>query len=163
MRHAIVFLALTTLLAACSPPAANIVSPPTHSAIDTSVLVVDAEMLVAETVTAYINITNDIMRGADPSLIEQVTTAEWAIEEQDGFRTVEALGGATPDAEITRFEVISVRGRHTLVDALVAACISGALQPMRVSIRMLPRDSALVIADIVPWKDSTWCAPLSGF
>ncbi len=161
MRHAVVLVSLATLLAACSSSVADVASPPTPSAIDTSVRVVDAEMLVAETVTAYIDITNDIMRGADPSLIEQVTTAEWAIEEQDGFRALEALGGGAPNAGITRFEVISVRGRHTLVDAQVAACISGAVQPLRVSIRMVPRDSALVIAEIVPWKDSSWCAPLS--
>jgi hypothetical protein len=66
-----------------------------------------------------------------------------------------------PAAAITQFEIMSVRGRHTLVDAQVAACISGAVEPMRVSIRMVPRDSALVIAEIVPWKDSTWCAPLA--
>jgi hypothetical protein len=161
MRHAAVLVSLTTLLAGCSPSVADVASPPPPSAIDTSVRVVDTELLVAETVTAYIDLTNDIVDGADPSLIERVTTAEWAIEEQDGFRALEALGGGPANAGISRFEVISVRGRHTLVDATVAACISGSVEPMRVSIRMVPRDSALVIAEIVPWKDSTWCAPLS--
>jgi hypothetical protein len=125
------------------------------------VLVADAESLVAATLNSYIELTNDIISGADPALIEQVTTAEWAIEEQAGFQALEALGGDTADAGITRFEVMSVRGRHTLVDTSIAACISGSVQPMRVSIRMVPRESTLVIAEIVPWKDSTWCAPLS--
>ena len=159
MRFAVVFLILSTLLAACSPPVAEATPPPIQSTIDTSVLVGDAELLVAETLNAYIDLTNDIMDGADPVLIEQVTTAEWAIEEQSGFRALEALGGVAPTSGITRFEVVSMRGRHTLVDAIVAACISGAVQPMRVSIRMVPRDSALVIAEIAPWEDSTWCAP----
>jgi len=161
MRHAVVLLTLITLLSACSASVADVTPPPVNSTIDTTVLVVNVELLVAETMTSYIALTNDIMGGADPSLIEQVTTSEWAIEEQDGFRALEALGGRAPRAELTRFEVMSVRGRHTLVDAHVAACISGALQPTRVSIRLVPRDSALVIAEIVPWKDSTWCAPLS--
>lgn len=137
------------------------VATPPRVSIDTSVAVADAEVLVTETLDSYIDRTNQIMNGADPSLIEQVTTAEWAIEEQNGFRAVDALGGATPDAGITRFEVVSVRGRHTLVDVTVAVCISGSFEPMRASIRMVPRDSALVIAEITPWKDSTWCAPLS--
>lgn len=155
-------LALTApLLVACSPAVSDVVSAPPRSAMDTSVLVADAENLVIATLDLYIDRTNQIMNGADSSLIEQVTTAEWAIEEQNGFRAVDALGGATPSAGITRFEVMSVRGRHTLVDAYVAACISGSLEPMRVSIRMVPRDSFLVIAEISPWEDSTWCAPLS--
>ena len=161
MRHTVVLFVLTMLLAACSSPVAEVTSPPIHATIDATVLVVDAEVLVAQTMTSYIDLTNDIMGGADPALIEQVTTAEWAIEEQDSFRALDALGGRVPDAAITQFEIMSVRGRHTLVDAQVAACISGAVQPMRVSIRMVPRDSALVIAEIVPWKDSTWCAPLA--
>lgn len=161
MRHVLVLLALSPFLAACSPPVADATPPPSESAIDTSVLVSDAEVLVAETLNSYIDLTNDIVGGADPTLIEQVTTAEWAAEEQDGFRALTALGGDATNAGITRFDVMSVRGRHTLVDAHVAACISGAFQPMRVSIRMVPRNSTLVIAEIVPWKDSTWCAPLS--
>ena len=160
MRHPVALVCLTLLLAACSSPEAEVTSPPIHSTIDATVLVVDAEVLVAQTLTSYIDLTNDIMGGADPDLIEQVTTAEWAIEEQDSFRALDALGGRVSDATITQFEIMSVRGRHTLVDAQVAACISGAVEPMRVSIRMVPRDSALVIAEIVPWKDSTWCAPL---
>lgn len=149
------------MLAGCSSPVPDAAPPSVPSTTDTSVLVVDAETLIAQTLNSYIELTNDIMSGADPSLIEQVTTAEWAIEEQAGFQALEALGGDTADAGITRFEVMSVRGRHTLVDATIAACISGSLQPMRVSIRMVPRESTLVIAEIAPWKDSTWCAPVS--
>lgn len=161
MRHAVALFCCTILLSACAPPVAEVTSAPIHSAIDATVLVADAEVLVAQTITTYIALTNDIMGGADPELIGQVTTAEWALEEQDSFRALDALGGRVPDASITQFEIMSVRGRHTLVDAQVAACIAGAVQPMRVSIRMVPRDSALVIAEIVPWKDSTWCAPPS--
>ena len=160
MRKIIVLVWSTLVLAGCTPAVPDLVPPIPPVTADTSVLAVDAEVLVAETLRDYIDITNHIMGGGDPTLIEQVTTPEWAIEELNGFQTLAALGGVTPSAEITQFDVMNVRGRHTLVDVSVAACIAGLHEPMRVSIHMVPRAATLVIAEIVPWEDSTWCAPL---
>jgi hypothetical protein len=161
MRKVIVLVWSILVLAGCVPVAPDPLPSISAGATDASVLVGDAEVLIAETLRDYIDITNDIVGGADPSLIKRVTTAEWAIEELNGFRTLDALGSAAPSAEITQFEVMFVRGRHTLVDVSVAACIAGVDDPMRVSIYMVPRAATLVIAEIVPWKDSTWCAPLA--
>lgn len=161
MRNAIVLMWAVVVLSGCTTTALDPRPSIPLTTADTSVLVVDSNVLVAETLRNYIDLTNDIVSGADPSLIHGVTTAEWAIEELNGFRTLDALGGNAPRAEITQFEVMSVRGRHTVVDVSVAACISGSLGPTRVSIRMIPRASTLVIAQIVPWEDSTWCAPFA--
>ena len=161
MRKVIVLVWSTLVLAGCTPAVPDLVPSIPPVTADTSVLVVDSDALVAETLRNYIDLTNDIVGGADPSLIERVTTSEWAIEELNGFRTLDVLGGNAPRAEITQFEVMYVRGRHTVVDVSVAACIAGLHDPMRVSIHMVPRAATLVIAEIVPWEDSTWCAPFA--
>jgi len=161
MRTAIVLVCSVVILAGCSAAYPEPRPSGLPVTADTSVLVVDAEALVTETLQNYIDITNQIVSGADPTLIERVTTTDWAVEEINGFEALDALGGNAPRAGITQFDVVVVRGRHTLVDVSVAACVSGSFEPMRVSIHMVPRASTLVIAEIVPWEDSTWCAPLS--
>lgn len=145
-------------LAGCSAGAPLSESPPTHTAVDTSVLVADVAPLVDDVLTSYIALTNDIVRGGDPDAIAEVSTAEWTLEEQAGFATLEALGSDAPLMTISKFEVASVRGRHTLVDAMVSACIAGGAAPMGVSIHLVPRAGRLAIASITPWEDSTWCA-----
>lgn len=126
--------------------------------MDTSVAIDDVEDLVRETLDRYVELTNDIVRHGDPARIGEVVTTEWAEEETQSFLALDALGGSAPIAAITRFELMNVRGRHSVVDAHAAVCISGATNPTHVSVTLVPRDGEMAIAEISPWKDSTWCA-----
>jgi hypothetical protein len=126
--------------------------------VDTSVAIVDAESLVSEALDRYVELTNDIAKHGDAERIRLVTTDTWATEELDSFAALSALDGTPPRATITRFELMTVRGRQSVVDAHAAVCISGASHPTRVSVVLVPREGSMVIAHISPWKDSTWCA-----
>jgi hypothetical protein len=158
MRKFVVGAVLLFLLGGCSPTLVESPTPAVTAPIDTTVAVADAEALSIETLDQYIEITNDIVRGADPAQIGDVVTQEWAKEEQQAFLALEALGGRAPLAAITRFQMMSVRGRHSVVDARAAVCIAGAANPTHVNVTLVSRGGSMVIADISPWKDSTWCA-----
>ena len=162
-------LYLTTfglLLAGCSagaPPIAETSATPPPSA-DASVLVSDAETLVEETLKDYIDVTNQIVAGDLPvSAINELTTPEWAIEEASGFAALDVLDGNEPTVSMARWQLTAMRGRHTLVDALVSACLGSATTQMHVTVRLVPRDGAIVIDEISPWEDSTWCAVLPSY
>lgn len=160
MRKFVVGAVLLVSLGGCSPVPVERPTPAVTAPIDTSVAVADAEALSIETLNRYIEITNDIVRGGDPARIGDVVTPEWAKEEEQGFLALEALGGRAPRAAITRLQMMNVRGRHTVVDASAAVCISGAANSTHVNVTLVPRGGSMVIADISPWKDSTWCAAL---
>ena len=154
MRIVAVLAGATLILTGCSeaPVPDAVVTPP--STADTSVL-------VSETVNRYIDITNDIIDGADPGLISAVTTPAWAAEELRGFLALDALGGDAPHARVTRLAIDSLRGKHVLVDAQVAACLGGGDSVTRVTLHLVPRAAELVISEIVPWEDATWCVDSS--
>ena len=151
-------LLLLVLLAGC----AETQLPPTTStapAADPSVLVADADALVPVALTRYVDLTNAILSGSqDVDAMRTITTPEWNTEEQQGFAALDALGGDAPRVELTKWEVESRRGRRTLVDVLVAACLGSHESPTRVTVRLVPQSGDLVIAEIAPWEDSTWCA-----
>jgi len=136
--------------------------PPTTSTAptaDPSVLVADADALVPVALTRYVDLTNAILSGSqDVDAMRTITTPEWNTEEQQGFAALDALGGDAPRVELTKWEIESRRGRRTLVDVLVAACLGSHEIPTRVTVRLVPRSGDLVIAEIAPWEDSTWCA-----
>jgi len=136
--------------------------PPTTSTAptaDPSVLVADADALVPVALTRYVDLTNAILSGSqDVDAMRTITTPEWNTEEQQGFAALDALGGDAPRVELTKWEIESRRGRRTLVDVLVAACLGSHESPTRVTVRLVPRSGDLVVAEIAPWEDSTWCA-----
>lgn len=144
-------------IAGCSvqdAPAVPVVSP----TIDSSVLVADADPLVVRALESYVDLTNDILSGRrQPVDIGDVTTAEWAAEEIAGFSTVRALGGTLTTLELSKWQLANIRGRHTLVDAIVAACLGNDGSVTRVTVRLVPREGSLVIAEIVSSEDSAWC------
>ncbi len=152
-----VLLVSCLAVAGCSvqdTPTAPIVSPP----IDSSVLVADAERLVIDALERYVDLTNDILsERRQPVDIGDVTTAEWAAEEVAGFSAVSALGGTSTSLELTKWQVANIRGRHTLIDAIVAACLGNDGSFTRVTVRLVPRQGSLVIAEIVASEDSAWC------
>jgi hypothetical protein len=151
------------LLAGCSAAAPPAKSPAIDSPAieDSSVLVADAEELIGSTLDAYVDVTNHIVSGDAPvEAINDLTTPEWAIEEANGFAALTALRGKPATVALTRWQLTAMRGRHTLVDAFVSACLGSATSPMHVTVRLLPHDGALVIGEISPWEDSTWCAEL---
>jgi hypothetical protein len=153
-------IAVGLLLAGCSagvPPEND--PPATPPAIaDTSVLVADAELLIGATLKHYIEVTNQIMSGDTPvSAINDLTTPEWAIEESNGFAALTALGPTAATVSMSRWQLTAMRGRHTMVDALVSACLGSATTQFHVTVRLIPRNGALVIDEISPWEDSTWC------
>jgi hypothetical protein len=126
---------------------------------DASVLVADAEALIGLALDTYIDVTNRIVSGDAPAeAIDDLTTPEWAIEEANGFAALNALGGRAAPVAMTRWQLTAMRGRHTFVDALVSACLGGVTTQTHVTVRMVPRDGAIVIDEISPWEDSTWCA-----
>jgi hypothetical protein len=128
---------------------------------DASVLVADAETLIESTLDEYIFVTNRIVSGDAPAdAINDLTTPEWAIEEADGFLALDALGGKAQPVVMTRWQLTAMRGRHTFVDALVSTCLGSATAQTHATVRMVPRDGAIVIDEISPWEDSTWCAVL---
>jgi hypothetical protein len=129
-----------------------------HNPTETTVRVDDADLLVGEALARYVDITNEILAGQRPTTdIETISTPEWATEELAGFATVAALSADAPVVELSRWQVSTVRGHHTLVDALVAACLGADGSFTRVTVRLVPQRSELVIAEIVPAQDSTWC------
>lgn len=161
MRIVAVLFASSLLLAGCiDAPVPRVVDPPPRMA-DASVLVSDAEVLVPETLARYIDITNDIIDGADPAQISDVTTPEWAAEELRGFLAVKAMGGDVPHASVSRMEIESIHGKHVLVAAQVAACMGGGDVVTRVTVHLVPRATELVVSEIVPWEDATWCTESS--
>ncbi len=128
---------------------------------DASVLVADAETLIESTLDEYIFVTNRIVSGDTPAdAINDLTTPEWAIEEANGFLALDALGGKAEPVVMTRWQLTAMRGRHTFVDALVSTCLGSATVQTHATVRMVPRDGAIVIDEISPWEDSTWCAVL---
>jgi hypothetical protein len=151
-------LLLLVLLAGC----AETPLPPTTSnapTADPSVLVADADAFVPLALTRYVDLTNAILSGSqDVDAMRTITTPEWNTEEQQGFAALDALGGDAPRVELTKWEIESRRGRRTLVDVLVAACLGSHESPTRVTVRLVPRSGNLVVAEIAPWEDSTWCA-----
>jgi hypothetical protein len=123
------------------------------------VLVADADALVPVALTRYVDLTNAILSGSqDVDAMRTITTPEWNTEEQQGFAALDALGGGAPRVELSKWEVESRRGTHTLVDVLVAACLGSHESPTRVTVRLVPRSGDLIVAEIAPWEDSTWCA-----
>jgi len=126
---------------------------------DASVLAADADALVPLALTRYVDLTNAILSGSQTvDAMATITTPAWNTEEQQGFAALDALGGDAPRVELSKWEVESRRGTHTLVDVLVAACLGSHESPTRVTVRLVPRSGDLVIAEIAPWEDSTWCA-----
>lgn len=158
MKRATLFLAVG-LLAGCSAEV-PIPRPVASVAPDTSVAIVGADEAVIDTIERYIAITNDILRGGDVAAMSSVATPRWVAEEEEGFAALEALGGDAPEAVLTALEVTSIRGVTVVVDAIASACIAGSGSVQRVSVYLIPREGSLVIDDIVPWEDSTWCADL---
>jgi len=158
----VAFIVVSALvLAGCasgaSLDAAPLASPPVIA--DASVLVSDAEALIGSTLDAYIDVTNRIVSGDAPvEAINDLTTPEWAVEETNGFAALEVLGGKAATVSMTRWQLTVMRGRHTVVDAVVSACLGGTTSQTHVTVHLTPRDGALVIAEISPWEDSTWCA-----
>jgi len=150
-------LLLLVLLAGC----AETPLPPTTSTAptaDPSVLVADADALVPLALTRYVDLSNAILSGSqDVDAMRTITTPEWNTEERQGFAALDALGGDAPRVELTKWEIESRRGRRTLVDVLVAACLGSHESPTRVTVRLVPQSGDLVIAEIAPWEDSTWC------
>ena len=131
----------------------------TPSAIaDASVLAVDAEAMIGATLKDYIEVTNQIVSGDAPvSAINDLTTPEWAIEEAHGFAALDGLGGSATTVSMARWQLTAMRGRHTMVDAIVSACLGSTTTQTHVTIRLVPRDGTIVIDEISPWEDSTWC------
>jgi hypothetical protein len=140
-----------------SPETTPSAAPPTVA--DASVLVSDAEALIGSTLDAYIDVTNRIVSGDAPvEAINDFATPEWAIEEANGFAALAVLGVKAAAVSMTRWQLTAMRGRHTVVDAVVSACLGGATSQTHVTVHLMPREGALVIAEISPWEDSTWCA-----
>lgn len=163
MRVAFVAL-FVCVLAGCtsgaSPETIPSAAPPTVA--DASVLVSDAEALIGSTLDAYIDVTNRIVSGDAPvEAINDLATSEWAVEEANGFAALKVLGGKAATVSMTRWQLTAMRGRHTVVDATVSACLGGAMSQTHVTVHLMPRDGAFVIAEISPWEDSTWCAVAS--
>jgi len=158
MRKFVVGFVLLCSLGGCSPTLVDRPIPSVTAPMDTSVAVSDVEALTRGTLDRYIELTNDIVRRGNPGRIGEVVTDDWAKEEEQSFLALDALGGRAPQATITRFGMMSIRGQHTAVDAYAAVCISGAANPTHVTVTLVPRDGSMVIADISPWTDSTWCA-----
>ena len=156
----LVILAFGIFLTGCSVGVSpEIVPPATPPPIaDTSVLSVDAEALIGATLKDYVEITNHIVSGDAPvATINDLTTPEWAIEESNGFAALTALGPNAATVSMSRWQLTAMRGRHTVVDALVSACLGSATTQFHVTVRLIPRNGALVIDEISPWEDSTWC------
>ena len=159
--HLLFIAVFGLLVAGCSagvPPA--VVPSATPPAIaDASVLIVDAEALIEATLKKYVEVTNRIVSGDAPVVaINDLTTPEWAIEEANGFAALDVLDASEATVSMPRWQLTAMRGRHTFVDALVSACLGSATTQMHVTVRMVPRDGAIVIDEISPWEDSTWCA-----
>ena len=154
-------VAFVLLLAGCSagvlPENVSAATPPAIA--DTSVLISDAAVLIGATLKEYVDVTNHIVSGDAPvSAINDLTTPEWSIEEAAGFEALDALGGSAAAVSMARWQLTSMRGRHTLVDAIVSACLGSPTTQMHVTVRLIPRDGAIIIDEISPWEDSTWCA-----
>jgi len=158
----VVFIAVTAVvLAGCASVVSSETTPSAAppKVADASVLVSDAESLIGPTLDAYIDLTNRIVSGDAPvEAINDLTTPEWAVEERNGFVALEALGGKAAAVSMSRWQLTAMRGRHTVVDAVVSACLGSATSQTHVTVHVVPRDGALVIAEISPWEDSTWCA-----
>ncbi len=157
----IVFLLLLGLfVSGCSAPVPpNVVTPARPAIADASVIVEDAETLIAETLNEYVDMTNQIVSGKLPgAAIAELTTPNWAIEEINGFAALDVLDDNPPIVSLSRWQLTAMRGRHSLVDALVSACLGSATTQMHVSIRLVPFDGAVVIDEISPREDSTWCS-----
>jgi len=160
MRVAFIVV-FAVVLAGCASGASPETAPsaPPRVISDATVLVSDAEELIATTLDAYIDVTNRIVSGDAPiEEINDLTTTEWAVEETNGFAALEALGGKAVTVSMTRWQLTAMRGRHTVVDAVVSACLGGAASQTHVTVHLMPRVGALVIDEISPWEDSTWCA-----
>jgi len=154
-------VAVGLLLAGCTAgvPPETAASAPSPVIADASVLTSDAEALIGLTLDSYIDVTNQIVSGDAPvAAINDLTSPDWAIEEANGFAALDALGANAATVSMTRWQVTTMRGNHTFVDALVSACLGGAASQTHVTVRLMPRDGALVIDEISPWEDSTWCA-----
>ena len=159
MRAALFFVS-ALLLAGCATGAAPETAPSARPPIiaDASVLVADAEALIGLTLDSYIDVTNRIASGDAPTeAINDVTTPEWAVEEANGFAALKAVGGKPVTVSMSRWQLTAMRGRHTVVDAVVSACLGGPSSQTHVTVVLTPRDGALVINEISPWEDSTWC------
>lgn len=156
-------LAATVTLAGCvaTPTTNHSVALAAVPSSDTSVAVTDLELRAAQTLEGYIETSNHIAEnhGAGASAMDEWTTPDWAIEERAGFAALSALPETDVPPRITlgRWEVAAERGRTVLVDALVHACLAMDASPVLVSIRLIPRAGSLVIDDVRPWEDSTWC------
>ena len=162
MRFSLSVLALVLLAGCVETPLPHADSNPPNA--DPSVLVADADALVPLALARYVDLTNGIMSGAQPvEAMATLTTPEWNTEEQQGFAALDALGGDAPRVELSKWEIESRRGHHTLVDLLVAACLGSHESPTRVTVRLVPQRGDLVIAEIAPWEDSTWCAASPSF
>jgi hypothetical protein len=158
----IVFIVVSgLLLAGCSAGVPPQIEPSPTSPVmaDASVLISDAEELIGATLNDYVEVTNQIVSGDAPvAAINDLTTPEWAIEEATGFAALDALDGNAPTVSMARWQLTAMRGQHTLVDALVSACLGSTTTQLHVTVRLVPRDGAIVIDEISPWEDSTWCA-----
>jgi len=157
----LVILAFGILLTGCSVGVSPEIVPPAtpQPNADASVLSVDAEALIGATLKDYVEVTNHIVSGDAPvAAINDLTTPEWAVEEANGFATLDVLGESAATISMARWQLTAMRGRHTLVDALVSACLGSVTTQMHVTIRLVPRNGAVVIDEISPWEDSTWCA-----
>ncbi len=106
----------------------------------------------------YVAVTNDVFAGRAPSdAIAEVTTPEWAVEEASGFAAAAALDSSTARVDMTKWQVSSVRGTNSVVDVIAAVCFESKGVPTHVTVRLVPGPDGLVISDIVPWEDATWC------
>lgn len=158
MRPIIVTVVL--LLAGCSsvqiPP-----EPPPSSIPDVSVRTDTAPALAIAAVTGYVERLNAIDAGESaPESIAEVTSEQWSAEEMAGFAAASVMDAHDPPRiDLGRIEVARVRGRAVVVDVVVHVCFLADGTSTLTSVRLVPRTGTLVVDDIRPWEDSTWCAP----
>lgn len=162
MRSIVVVLAL--LLAGCSSVEIP-TEPPPVSAPDVSVRTDSAPALALSAVTAYVERLNAIEAGdSPPESIAEVTSGPWSVEEIAGFAAASVIDAQSPPRiDVGRIEIARVRGRAVVVDVLMHVCFVANDTSTLTSVRLVPRTGTLVVDEIRPWEDSTWCVPSSQF
>lgn len=162
MRSIVAVIVL--LLAGCSsvhiPP-----EPPPTAIPDVSVSADTAPALAVTAMTAYVERLNAIEAGElAPESIADVTSEQWSAEEMAGFAAASVMDAHDPPhIDLGRIEVARVRGRAVVVDVLAHVCFVADGTSTLTSVRLVPRIGQLVVDDIRPWEDSTWCAPPAQF
>ncbi len=164
MRNRLIVVALVLSLTGCAganpPPAPIPTAPP-----DLSVSVANAESVATAALTAYVARTNEIVSGdAAPESIAEVTSAAWSTEEIAGFAALSAIGSTVPPTvAVSQFEVARVRGAVSVVDVFLHVCFDGGGVSTLATVHLVPRAGTLVVDNIRPWEDASWCEPELSF